>query len=104
MGYGAPVNLRRAALFVGVGLLLATVSSVAFLPRHASAVALTQAEAALPLLTAAPHQGAGGGVVIADTEEPTEAAGGNNVILLVAALGVLVGVLLVTRRKSPPDT
>lgn len=73
-------------------------------PGQAGAVNLTQAEAAMPLLTADPHQGAGAGdgVIDGDVKEPTESSGSNNVILLIAALGVLIGILIVTRPRRGP--
>jgi uncharacterized membrane protein HdeD (DUF308 family) len=96
MVYGASVKARLAAL----GVVIAVVLLVA--APGASAINVTQAEAAIPLLTADPHHGAGDGVVDADTQGPAETSGGNNVILLVAALGVLIGVLLITRPRRGP--
>ena len=69
MVYGASVKARLAAL----GIVIALILVVAAAPG-ASAINLTQAEAAMPLLTADPHQGAGDGVVDADTQGPAEAA------------------------------
>ena len=72
---------------------------------HASAVTLMQGDSPFVLPTAAPHDDVGGGVVDADTAGgPAKSEGPNPVFLLIAALGVLVGVLLLTRpRHRGPD-
>jgi hypothetical protein len=100
VGYGAAMGMGRGGMLGAVVLLLLAGSLLAATdPAPSSAITLTQAEAALPLLTADPHHGPGDGVANADTEEPTQAVGGNNVVLLIAALGVLIGVLIVTRAR-----
>ena len=89
-------------------MFLALAIAVAASPRPTSAITLTQAEAPIPVQSANPHAGGGGGaggagdVADLDTKEPTEAVSTNNIVLLIAALGVLIGVLIVTRRKSGP--
>lgn len=96
--------LTAFALVVGV---MGTLGVAALLGApSARAVTLTQAEAPFVAQTADPHAGGGGGSVVdADTTSgPTESSGPNPVILLIAALGVLIGVLVVTRPKRPgPD-
>jgi hypothetical protein len=83
-------------------VVLAAVVLLGVAAGPSAAINVTQAEAALPLQTADPHEGAGDGVVDADTESPTQASGSNNVVLLIAALGILAGVLLVTRPRRGP--
>jgi hypothetical protein len=86
--------------------LLLVLSGLAFAAptHHASAINLTQAEAPIALVTTAPQPGTGG-VVNADTAGgPAAASGPNPVLVLLAALGVLVGVLIITRpRRRGPD-
>ena len=106
LAVSAPVRYGAAmAKLAAQGLIAAAVVAVfmAVSAPPAEAINLTQAEAAMPVLTADPHQGPGEGVVNADTKEPTEAVGGNNVVLLIAALGVLIGILLITRPRRGPQ-
>ena len=91
-----------------LGRMLATATvlaiALATMPRAATTSAITwsQAEAPIPVHTADPHEGGVGDVADLDTKEPAEAATTSNIVLLVAALAVLLGVLIVTRRKSGP--
>ena len=87
-------------------MLLAAGLLVLSSPGRVGAINLTQAEAALPLLTADPHHGAGAGdgVIEGDVKEPTESTGSNNIILLIAALGVLIAILIVTRPRRGPKS
>jgi hypothetical protein len=87
-----------------VALLLGGLALSTGAPR-AIAITINPAEAPMALLTPAPHEGAGGGVIDADTAGgPAQSTGPSPVILLIAALGVLVGVLLITRpRRRGPD-
>jgi hypothetical protein len=98
-------SAARSSAAVGFAALMLLVAGLLVLgsPGRAGAVNLTQAEAAMPLLTADPHQGAGAGdgVIDGDVKEPTESSGSNNVVILVAALGVLIGILIVTRQRGP---
>ena len=93
------VFTSTASVALAVAILFA-----ASVPEYAAAVTLTQAEAPIPVQTMAPNPGGADGIPDLDTKEPTEAATTNNIVLLIAALGVLVGVLIVTRRKSGPDS
>jgi hypothetical protein len=74
VAYGGAMGIGRfglavaALLLLGAGVLLAL-----SMPPRSSAINLTQAEAALPLLTAGPQQDAGDGVVDADAAEPDAA-------------------------------
>ena len=104
----APAFISRTALL----LLLACLACVVFLglasfaaPRGAAAITITQVEAPMLLQTADPHQGAGDEVADADTAgKPAESSGPSPILLLIAALGLLVGVLVVTRpRRRGPD-
>jgi hypothetical protein len=98
----------RSSAAVGLAALVLLAAGLLILgsPGRAGAVNLTQAEVAMPLLTADPHQGAGAGdgVIDGDVKEPTESSGSNNVILLIAALGALIGILIVTRPRRGPKS
>ena len=95
-------SARAAALGVLMALALALLAFGG--AQRADAITLVPAEAAVPLLTADAHHGAGDGVVDADTKEPTQVEGSNNIVLLIAALGVLIGVLVVTRPRRGPKS
>jgi hypothetical protein len=71
-------------------------------PGRVDAIKLALGDAPIALQSADPHHGAGDGVVDADTQGQTKVEGSNNIVLLVAALGVLIGVLVVTRSKPGP--
>ena len=98
-------SAARSSAAVGLAalVLLAAALLVVGAPGRAAALNVTQAEAAMPLLTADPHHGAGAGdgVIDGDVKQPTESSGSNNVVILVAALGVLIGILIVTRQRGP---
>ena len=95
-------RLEARVITGAVALLVVIAVALGASPLAARATTMTQAEApALPLLTADPHAG-GGEVPNFDTQAPSTAVTPNNAILLIAALGVLIGVLVVTRRRSGP--
>jgi lysozyme family protein len=106
-------RVRQIQFMAVAGVLLLSVGAVASAaPSRAEAITLNPAEAPIPLLSTPVPQlavGANGGtdsgVVEADTAGgPAQSTGPSPVILLIAALGLLVGVLLVTRprRRGPP--
>ncbi|HEX3263640.1 MAG TPA: hypothetical protein VHR37_08260 [Solirubrobacterales bacterium] len=82
-------------------------AAIAFLASTPAtkAITLMQGDAPVALSSAAPNDGLGAGVLNADTAGgPAASDGPNTVLLLIAALGVLVGVLVVTRpRRRGPD-
>jgi hypothetical protein len=120
VAYGGAMGIGRfglavaALLLLGAGVLLAL-----SMPPRSSAINLTQAEAALPLLTAGPQQDAGDGVVDADaaepdaaerdaaeadaaepvTAEPVTTSGGTGAVVLLAVFGVLIRAFVVIRRR-----
>ena len=97
----AGVRRRKVALVIVAAAAFGPLAVAPF----ASAQTMLQGEAPIVLPTAAPHGDPGGGVVDADTAGgPTAAEGPNPAFLLIAALGVLVGVLVITRpRRRGPD-
>ena len=104
---GRSVTPRPVFLLLLAGLACAPFLGLAALaaPRGAAAMTITQVEAPMLVQTADPHQGAGDGVADADTAgKPADSSGPSPVLLLIAALGLLIGVLVVTRpRRRGPD-
>jgi hypothetical protein len=120
VAYGGAMGIGRfglavaALLLLGAGVLLAL-----SMPPRSSAINLTQAEAALPLLTAGPQLDEGDALVDADAAEPDTAepdaaesdaaeadvaepvttSGGTGAVVLLAAFGVLIRAFVVTRRR-----
>ena len=101
-GTTGQVRTARTAR-IAAGVVLAVVAVIGPTQR-AVAITWSQAEVAVAVPSDAPHDGLAGGVVDADTAGSQPAATGPSpVLLLIAALGILIGVLIVTRSRRGPD-